>query len=335
MADYKPPFTITNKILEYISSIMEKIGKLDNYSNLNKMPVLRRNNKIESIHSSLKIEANSLSLDQVKDVIDGKLVLGSKKEIQEVKNAYKVYEMIKEFDPYSLDDLKKAHGVLTYLTVEESGKFRKGNEGVFDEIGNCIHVCPPPEQVNTLMNDLFNWMKENKQKVHPLILSSIFHYEFVFIHPFSDGNGRTSRLWQNVILSNWKDIFEYIPIESQLLKYQNEYYDAIAKCNKAGNSTIFIEFMLNMFDKILDEFMNNTSISLTDETININKILSVMEINEPLTANEIMNRLGINSKETLRKTYLDPAIKKGLIKQTIPDKPTSKRQMYYKVGNTL
>ena len=335
MADYKPPFTITNKILEYISSIMEKIGKLDNYSNLNKMPVLRRNNKIESIHSSLKIEANSLSLDQVKDVIDGKLVLGSKKEIQEVKNAYKVYEMIKEFDPYSLEDLKKAHGVLTYLTVEESGEFRKGNEGVFDENGNCIHVCPPPEQVNTLMNDLFNWMKENKEKVHPLILSSVFHYEFVFIHPFSDGNGRTSRLWQNVILSNWKDIFEYIPIESQLLKYQNEYYDAIAKCNKAGNSTIFIEFMLNMFDKILDEFMNNTSISLTDETININKILSVMEINEPLTANEIMNRLCINSKETLRKTYLDPAIKKGLIKQTIPDKPTSKRQMYYKVGNTL
>ena len=335
MTDYKPPFTITNKILEYISSIMEKIGKLDNYSNLNKMPVLRRNNKIESIHSSLKIEANSLSLNQVKDVIDGKLVLGSKKEIQEVKNAYKVYEMIKEFDPYSLEDLKKAHGVMTYLTVEESGKFRKGNEGVFDENGNCIHVCPPPEQVNTLMNDLFNWMKENKEKVHPLILSSVFHYEFVFIHPFSDGNGRTSRLWQNVILSNWKDIFEYIPIESQLLKYQNEYYDAIAKCNKAGNSTIFIEFMLNMFDKILDEFMNNTSISLTDETININKILSVMEINEPLTANEIMNRLGINSKETLRKTYLDPAIKKGLIKQTIPDKPTSKRQMYYKVGNTL
>ena len=335
MADYKPPFTITNKILEYISSIMEKIGKLDNYSNLNKMPVLRRNNKIESIHSSLKIEANSLSLNQVKDVIDGKLVLGSKKEIQEVKNAYKVYEMIKEFDPYSLEDLKKAHGVMTYLTVEESGKFRKGNEGVFDENGNCIHVCPPPEQVNILMTDLFNWMKENKEEVHPLILSSVFHYEFVFIHPFSDGNGRTSRLWQNVILSNWKDIFEYIPIESQLLKYQNEYYDAIAKCNKAGNSTIFIEFMLNMFDKILDEFMNNTSISLTDETININKILSVMEINEPLTANEIMNRLGINSKETLRKTYLDSAIKKGLIKQTIPDKPTSKRQMYYKVKNTL
>ncbi len=331
MTDYKPPFTITNKMLEYISSIMEKIGKLDNYSNLNKMPILRRNNKIESIHSSLKIEANSLSLDQVKDVIDGKLVLGSKKEIQEVKNAYKAYEMIKEFDPYSLNDLKKAHGVMTFLTVEESGEFRKDNEGVFDGNGNCIHICPPPEQINALMKDLFNWMKKNKKQIHPLILSSIFHYEFVFIHPFSDGNGRISRLWQNVILSNWKDIFEYIPIESQLLKYQNDYYDAIAKCNKNGDSTIFIEFMLNMFDEILDEFINNTVISLTDETININKILSVMEINKPLTANEIMSRLGIKSKETLRKNYLDPAIREGLIIQTIPDRPTSKNQMYYKI----
>lgn len=331
MSDYKPPFTITNKMLEYISSIMEKIGKLGNYSNLNKTPVLRKNNKIESIHSSLKIEANSLSLNQVKDVINGKMVFGSKKEIQEVKNAYKAYEMIKDFNPYSLKDLKKAHKIMTYLTVEESGEFRKGDEGVFDSNGHCIHVCPPPEQVNILMNDLFNWMKKNKSQIHPLILSSIFHYEFVFIHPFSDGNGRTSRLWQNVILSNWKDVFEYIPIESQLLKYQNDYYDAIAKCNKNGNSTIFIEFMLNMFNEILDEFISNTSILLTDEAININKILSVMEKNKPLTADEIMTKLGIKSKETLRKTYLYPAIKEGLIMQTLPDKPTSKKQMYYKV----
>ena len=330
MNDYKPPFIITSKILAYISNIMENIGKLDNYS-LNENSVLRKNNKIESIHSSLKIEANSLSLNQVKDVIDGKLVLGSKKEIQEVKNAYKAYEMIKEFDPYSLNDLKKAHGIMTYLTVEECGKFRKGNEGVFDSNGNYIHVCPPPEQIDTLMSDLFNWMKKNKEQVHPLILSSFFHYEFVFIHPFSDGNGRTSRLWQNVILSNWKSIFEYIPIESQLLKYQNDYYNAIAKCNKDGNSTIFIEFMLNMFNEILDEFINNTSMPLTDETININKILSIMEKNKPLTANEIMAKLGIKSKETLRKTYLAPAIKEDLIMQTIPDKPTSKQQRYYKI----
>ena len=148
------------------------------------MPVLRRNNRIHSIHSSLAIEANSLSFNQVKDVINGKLVLGDQKEIQEVKNAYKAYEMIKESDPYSIEDLLKIHGVMTFLTVEESGVFRKGEEGVFDEDGKCIFVAPKPEYVKTLMNDLFDWMRNSKDQVHPLILSSIFHYEFVFIHPF-------------------------------------------------------------------------------------------------------------------------------------------------------
>ena len=330
MNDYKPPFSITNKMLDYISSIMEKLGKLDNYTNLNKVPILRKNNKIKSIHSSLAIEANSLSLNQVKDVIAGKMVLGPQKEIQEVKNAYKVYEMIKKFNPYSLKDLKKAHGIMTYLVVDESGEFRRGEEGVFDG-DRCIHVCPKPEMVNTLINNLFNWLKTNKDKIHPLILSSVFHYEFVFIHPFSDGNGRTVRLWQNVILANWKDIFEYIPVESQLKEYQNEYYSAINECNKLGESTIFVEFMLRMFDEVLDSFMNNTSTLLTEEAININKLLDVMEVNVPMTAKEIMDKLGIKSKETLRKTYLDLAIKEGLVRQTIPDKPTSKKQMYYKV----
>lgn len=330
MNHYEPPFTITNNILDSVSKIMEKLGQVEGYTNLNKMPILRRNNKIKSIHSSLAIEANSLSLNQTRDVIDGKLVIGSKKEIQEVKNAYKAYEMIKELNPYSITDLKKAHGIITYLTTQESGTFRTRDEGVFDEKGNCIHVCPPPEEVNGLMNDLFNWMKKNKDKIHPLILSSIFHYEFVFIHPFSDGNGRTSRLWQNVILSNWKDIFEYIPIESQLLKYQNDYYDAIAKCNKNGDSTLFIEFMLNMINEVLDDFLHNTTTDITQESININKLLDVLDPNVPVNAIEIMHKLGIKSKETLRKVYLDPAIREGLIKQTIPDKPTSKNQMYYK-----
>lgn len=219
MLNYKPPYTITNKMLDYVSSIMEKIGKLDNYTNFNKMPVLRRNNRIRSIHSSLAIEANSLSLGQVKDVIAGRTVIGAQKEIQEVKNAYNAYEMIKSVDACSIKDLKKVHGVMTFLTVDESGEFRKGNEGVFDESGNCIHVCPPPEQVNELMKQLFDWMKNNKEEIHPLILSSIFHYEFVSIHPFSDGNGRTVRLWQNIILSNWKELFKYLPIETQIYKY--------------------------------------------------------------------------------------------------------------------
>ena len=155
MNNYVPPFTFTNTMVDYISGIMEKIGKLDNYTNFNKMPSLRRNNRIKSIHSSLAIEANSLSLDQVKDVIAGKTVIGPQKEIQEVKNAYNAYEMISDVNPYSIKDLKKIHGVMTYLIVDESGEFRKGNEGVFDG-KKCIHICPPPEQVNGLMEQLFN-----------------------------------------------------------------------------------------------------------------------------------------------------------------------------------
>lgn len=189
MNNYIPPYEITDIMTNRISSIMKKIGKLDNYKDLNKMPTLRKNNRIKSIHSSLAIEANSLSFEQVKDVIDGKIVIGPQDEIQEVKNAYDAYLKIQEVNPYSIKDLKKIHGIMTHLTVKESGKFRSGNEGVFDENGNCIHVCPPPEQVDTLMNQLFTWIESNKNKVHPLILSSIFHYEFVFIHPFSDVNG--------------------------------------------------------------------------------------------------------------------------------------------------
>lgn len=330
MNNYVPPFTITNKMLEYISSIMEKIGKIDNYTNLEKMPNLRRNNKIKSIHSSLAIEDNSLSLNQVKAVIAGKNVLGPQKEIQEVLNAYKAYEMINDLNPYSINDLKKAHGVMTDKIVDLSGVFRTGNEGVFDENGSCIHVCPPPEQVDNLMNQLFNWMQKNKDEIHPLILSSIFHYEFVFIHPFSDGNGRTARLWQNIILSKWKEIFEYVPIESQIKKYQEEYYKVINNCNNTGNSNEFIEFMLNMIDKELDNLLDSTEKEITHISGYVTKLLEVMDYNIPMSAFEIMDKLGLKSKDSFRDNYLNPALENGLIKMTLPDKPTSKNQMYYK-----
>ena len=331
MDNYIPPFDITNIMLDRISSIMKKVGKLDNYKDLNKMPVLRRNNRIRSIHSSLAIEANSLSFDQVKDIIDGKKVIGPQDEIQEVKNAYEAYKLIKMVNQYSIKDLKKIHGVMTYLTVDESGEFRKGNEGVFDENGNCIHVCPPPEQVDELMKQLFKWMENNNGIVHPLILSSVFHYEFVFIHPFKDGNGRMARLWQNVILSNWEEIFEYVPIESQIKKYQEEYYSSIANCDHNGNSTEFIEFMLKMIDETLEDLMDSTSVQANHVSSYVNKLLDVMETGVAMTASELMEKLNMKSRISFRDNYLNPALENGLIKMTNPDKPTSKNQMYYKV----
>lgn len=329
MNDYIPPFNITNKMLDLVASIMEKIGRLDNYNNLNKMPILRRNNKIRSIHSSLRIEANSLTFNQVKDVINGKMVIGLRKEIQEVKNAYNAYEMINKVDPYSIDDLKKIHGIMTYLTVEESGDFRKGDEGVMD--GDiCIFIAPKPEYVDKLMRQLFDFIKRNKDIIHPLILSSVFHYEFVFIHPFSDGNGRTVRLWQNILLTTWKPIFEYVPIETAIKKYQNDYYKAIANCNAKGDSTEFIEFMLKMIDEVLDDLIKNANIEIKHINSYIAKLLDVMDYNIPMSIKEIMEKLGLKSRSSFIKTYLNPALEQGLIKMTIKDKPTSKNQRYYK-----
>ena len=205
MGDYAPPFTITNKILTYVSSISEKIGRITATSSLESKPHLRRNNRIKSIHSSLKIEANSLSLGQVRDVIGGKTVLGKQTEIQEVKNAYEAYERLSEIDPYSIKDLKTFHGIMTRYLVNESGDFRHGEEGVFNG-DQCIFMAPPAHLVPELMSDLFNWMNKSRNTIHPLILASVFHYEFVFIHPFSDGNGRmlfsqNGSLYLNIFLS--------------------------------------------------------------------------------------------------------------------------------------
>lgn len=198
MENHKPPFTITNEILSYVSSISEKLGRITATINLEAKPHLRKNNRIKSIHSSLKIEANSLSLGQVRDVINGKTVLGEQREIQEVKNAYAAYERLSEINPYSIKDLKQFHGIMTKYVVEESGVFRRGEEGVFNG-DQCIFMAPPARLVPELMNNLFDWMEKEKNSVHPLILSSVFHYEFVFIHPFSDGNGRMARLYGTLL----------------------------------------------------------------------------------------------------------------------------------------
>ena len=203
-----PPYTITDKMLNYVSEIMKKVGEANYFESLNRYPELRRKTRIKSIHSSLAIENNQLSLFQVEDVINGKPVMGEQKDIQEVKNAYEAYEQIDKVNPYSVEDLKKIHGILTFLIEKDAGKFRNHGEGVYD--GDvCIFTCPPHKLVPDLMDNLFNWMNEVKDKISPLILSCIFHYEFVFIHPFHDGNGRTARLWQTAILAHWEKAFTY------------------------------------------------------------------------------------------------------------------------------
>lgn len=330
MEIYTPPFEITNKMLSYVSSISEKIGNINFQNNLQSKPHLRKNNKIRSVHSSLRIEANSLSLSQVRDVIDGHLVLGEKKEIQEVKNAYEAYEKVTSVNPYSINELNSMHAVMTKYLVDESGAFRKGEEGVFSG-DKCIFMAPPATLVPDLMTQLFDWMNREKDNLHPLILSAVFHYEFVFIHPFSDGNGRMARLWHTAILTKWKPVFEYIPIESQIEKFQEEYYDAIAKCHVNGESTIFIEFILSQIDKVLDDISKQVSEDNEQLSEHIKKMLDVMEYDIPYTSKSLMEKLELKSKEGFRRNYLRPAIEMNLIHMTIPDKPNSRNQRYVKV----
>ena len=297
-----PPYTITDKMLNYVSDIMKKIGEANYFESLNRYPELRRKSRIRSIHSSLAIENNQLSLFQVEDVINGKMVIGEQKDIQEVKNAYEAYEQINKVNPYSVDDLKKIHGILTFLIEKDADKFRNHGEAVYD--GNIqIFMAPPHKMVPILMDNLFNWMIENKDKVNPLILSSVFHYEFVFIHPFHDGNGRTARIWQTAILSNWEKAFTYLPIESMIKKNQEEYYKVIDNCNKAGESTEFIEFMLKMINDTIDDVINSREMKDKLELLlseNESKIIECIKRNVLIGAKDIIEQTSIADRTARR-----------------------------------
>ena len=297
-----PPYTITDKMLNYVSDIMKKIGEANYFESLNRYPELRRKSRIRSIHSSLAIENNQLSLFQVEDVINGKMVIGEQKDIQEVKNAYEAYEQIDKVNPYSVDDLKKIHGILTFLIEKDAGKFRNHGEAVYD--GNIqIFMAPPHKMVPILMDNLFNWMIENKDKVNPLILSSVFHYEFVFIHPFHDGNGRTARIWLTAILSNWEKAFTYLPIESMIKKNQEEYYKVIDNCNKAGESTEFIEFMLKMINDTIDDVINSREMKDKLELLlseNESKIIECIKRNVLIGAKDIIEQTSIADRTARR-----------------------------------
>ena len=243
MRNKKPPFEITNAMIDHVAEIAELVGRLTSTNQLSANPTLRRTNRIRTIHGSLAIEQNTLTLEQITAVLNGKQVLAPPKDIAEVKNAYEIYERLDELDPYSVDDLLTAHSIMTRGLVDESGVFRSKPIGVVDQEGHVLHFGTLPQYVPDLVMELLDWVKNSN--VHMLIRSCVFHYEFELIHPFADGNGRVGRLWHTLLLSKWNPAFAWLPVESIIHDRQEEYYAAINASNDAGESTVFIEFMLS------------------------------------------------------------------------------------------
>ncbi len=325
---YIPPYEITDEMLELVSEIMENLGKLSGVNELEKLPRLRRVSRIKSIHSSLAIENNTLSIEQVTDVINGKRVLAPQKDIEEVHNAFNAYEKLSEINPYSIDDLLKIHGIMMNSLVKEAGSLRSGQVGVYNQDGKVVHLAPPADFVPQQLGQLFDWVKNSNANM--LIKSSVFHYEFEFIHPFNDGNGRTGRLWQTALLASWKPIFAWIPIESIIKDNQEDYYNAITLSTSQGKSNIFIEFMLDVINKAIKDIITDTRNHYNHINNQITELMKVIE-SYPQSATELMEKLNLKSRLGFRKNYLQPALDAGLIGMTEPDKPTSKNQKYFKI----
>lgn len=325
---YVPPYEITDEMLRLITDIMENLGRLSGVNELEKLPRLRRVNRIKSIHSSLAIENNTLSFEQVTAVINGKPVLAPQKDVLEVQNAFRAYEKLSEINPYSVDDLLKIHGVMTDGLVKEAGQLRSGQVGVYNQDGKVVHLAPPAEFVPGQIAQLFDWVQTSRTNM--LIKSSVFHYEFEFIHPFNDGNGRTGRFWQTALLASWKPIFAWIPIESIIKNNQEAYYNAIALSTSQGKSNIFVEFMLDVINNAIKELVDDAKNHSNHLNNRIAELLKVIEP-YPQSATELMEKLNLKSRAGFRNNYLQPALDAGLIGMTEPDKPTSKNQKYFKI----
>lgn len=327
---------MTDKMTSLIAEISEQVGRITVLQEGTISPHLRRENRIRTIHSSLAIEHNSLSLEQVTAILDGKRVLGNPNEIKEVQNAYEAYELMLRLNPASVDDLLKAHKLMMNGLVSENGRFRSGGVGVFDgEV--LIHMAPPAEFVPEHIQNLFAWYQ--KSELHPLIKSAIFHYEFEFIHPFADGNGRMGRMWHSLLLGKWKEMFFWLPIEELIQSRQKEYYDALGAADKQADSAGFVELILEIIRDSLTEITvigrstDQDSDQVTDQDKTpIERILSALG-DETLSATDLMERLGLSHKPTFRKNYLNPALEQKLIERTIPNKPNSRNQKYRKHQN--
>jgi len=316
---YKPKYTITDEILNLAASIAAKVDVLMIQSGIEQNPKLMRLNRLRSIHSSLAIENNTLSLEQVTGLFEGKRIIAPPQDICETQNAFEAYDRLLEFDPYDIMDLLTAHQILMKDLVKTPGQFRLGNIAVArgEEI---VHIAPPADNVSGLMADLILWVKA--AQVHPIIKSCVFHYEFEIIHPLPDGNGRMGRMWQTLLLYQWKKIFAWLPVETILHERRQEYYAAIGRSNDAGDCTEFVRYMLQAIWDTLEKYA--VSDQVNDQVKRLLEIIGT----KTLAAAELMEALDLKHRQTFRKNYLHPAIEAGLIEMTMPQTPNARGQKY-------
>lgn len=324
-----PPYTITSAILKHVANISEQLAARAALRGLAVdllSPHLRRENRIRTIHASLAIENNSLSLEQVTDIINGKTVIGPLRDIQEVHGAVAAYERLDTWQPHKLEDMLSAHAILMRNLVERPGRLRSGGVGVFQ--GNrVIHMAPPAHLVHDHLKKLLGWLEKTDE--HPLVSSCVFHYEFEFIHPFADGNGRMGRLWQRLILSKWNPLFAHLPVETIVRNRQAEYYDSLGRADAQGEATAFVEFMLAVLsDAVTDIPSDQANDQVSDQASDqIRRLLEALGQGEKSAA-ELMDDLGLRHAPSFRKNYLSPALEAALVERTRPDAPRSPLQKY-------
>ena len=299
MTNKQPPFEINERIMADVIEIAELVGRVSVTDKISMNPTLRRTNRIQTIYSSLAIEQNTLDIEQVTAVLSGKRVIAPPKDIAEVQNAYEIYNNMDKLNPYSIDDLLKAHSVMERGLLNEAGEFRSRPVGVADSEGNILHFGTLPQYVPKLVQELLEWTE--KSEIHLLIKSCVFHYEFELIHPFADGNGRMGRLWHTLLLSKWNPIFAWLPIESIIHDNQSEYYNAINVSNNNGNSTVFIEFMLSVIKQALQESINDKPKNISSKSdLRWNKINDYLETHEYILNSDVQKLLGVSSATATR-----------------------------------
>ena len=310
---YTPPFTISPRTIHLIADISALVERYAIRMEQEDALLLRKINRIKTIQGSLAIEGNTLSESQITDILDGKHIVAPIREIQEVRNAIKTYNSYHTFDPYSVDDLLIAHKIMTEALVDNTGHFRQGGVGVFAGT-QLIHMAPPADRVPYLIKDLFEWLRKSDD--HLLIKSCVFHYEFEFIHPFSDGNGRIGRLWQSLILGKLHPVFEHLPVENMVFANQQAYYNAINRSTDAVNSGIFIDFMLQEIYETLKKRQGDSIVTMKatkDVGINEQKVLELLRKNNQITAKEIAGPLGISLRHSER--LITSLKQKGMIQR--------------------